>query len=372
MSSYFRRLSSRLKRYFTKLGHSLTHPKEPKRYDFKGMKTIHKCSNCSLEYEGNFCPRCGQKASTSRLTPKNLLGGTLEVWDFNNKSVLGTIIELFHRPGYFIRDYLKGHRAAYYAPIKLLFLLCVIYAIEVQTGIIKTKKTKPDTQSTIEKPLTQEQKDSLDWAWAYEDDEEEDDQTVPQELKDSTAIASLNQADRQDNLSQTDSLSDELTEEEEEAYKRMRRQVENAKSISTGLITIGIKISDWTRNNKALSIIFLNITFALSCWILFRRAPDIDGKLSYTEHFFIQIYISCQLIVIAIIVLPFNSAANGQLSGWFLPLIMMWDFKQLFGISWIKSACKTLLVLILNCVTAFVLYGLITALTALVIAMVNN
>ena len=88
MSSYFRRLSSRLKRYFTKLGHSLTHPKEPKRYDFKGMKTIHKCSNCSLEYEGNFCPRCGQKASTSRLTPKNLLGGTLEVWDFNNKSVL--------------------------------------------------------------------------------------------------------------------------------------------------------------------------------------------------------------------------------------------------------------------------------------------
>ena len=196
MSSYFRRLSSRLKRYFTKLGHSLTHPKEPKRYDFKGMKTIHKCSNCSFEYEGNFCPRCGQKASTSRLTPKNLLGGTLEVWDFNNKSVLGTIIELFHRPGYFIRDYLKGHRAAYYAPIKLLFLLCVIYAIEVQTGIIKTKKTKPDTQSTIEKPLTQEQKDSLDWAWAYEDDEEEDDQTVPQELKDSTAIASLNQADR--------------------------------------------------------------------------------------------------------------------------------------------------------------------------------
>ena len=152
----------------------------------------------------------------------------------------------------------------------------------------------------------------------------------------------------------------------------MRRQVENAKSISTGLITIGIKISDWTRNNKALSIIFLNITFALSCWLLFRRAPDIDGKLSYTEHFFIQIYISCQLIVIAIIVLPFNSAANGQLSGWFLPLIMMWDFKQLFGISWIKSAGKTLLVLILNGVTAFVLYGLITTLTALVIAMVNN
>ena len=114
---FFRRLAAKLRHYFLELGHSITHPKESKRYDFKGMHTKHTCANCGLEYEGRFCPRCGQKASTKRLTPGNLISSILEVGDFNNRSILGTIIDLFYRPGYFMRDFLKGHRAPYYAPI---------------------------------------------------------------------------------------------------------------------------------------------------------------------------------------------------------------------------------------------------------------
>ena len=166
---FFRRLFSKLKLYFIELGHSISHPKESKRYDFKGMQTKHTCANCSLEYEGRFCPRCGQKASTSRLTPKNLIVSILEVGDFNNRSVLGTIIDLFTRPGYFMRDFLKGHRAPYYAPIKLLFFLCVIIAIEVETGIIKN----PQKEAKVEKEVEQMRLDSLAWAWA-EDDEDDD------------------------------------------------------------------------------------------------------------------------------------------------------------------------------------------------------
>ena len=136
--SYFKRTGKRIKLYFSKLWYSIRHPKESKSYDMTGMEELHKCLNCAFEYKGNYCPRCGQSASTSRLTPKKIVGSTLGVWDYNDRSVLSTIIQLFLRPGHFIRDYLKGHRAPYYAPIKLLFFLCVLYAVEVHVNIIKT------------------------------------------------------------------------------------------------------------------------------------------------------------------------------------------------------------------------------------------
>lgn len=363
MLKFFRRLFSALRRYFIKLAYSIRHPKEPKRYDFKGMNQRHTCANCSLEYEGNFCPRCGQKAATSRLTPRNMLGGTLEVWDFNNKSILGTVIELFHRPGYFIRDYLKGHRAPYYAPIKLLFFLCVIIAIEVQTGLIKTRKNEVKKEIETQKPLTETQKDSLEWAWAYEDEENEEDEGGNAVSENITQAGIENQSD---------TTAEELTPEEEAIYQEIRKNKEQYKDFAVRTVDFVLKISDWVKGNQALFTIILNITFAFICWLMFRRAPGINGRLSYTEHFFIQIYISCQLLVIAIITLPFNSAANGSLSGWYLPIVMAWDFKQFFGISWIKSIWKTLLVLALNAVLIGLLFALATTVLVYIVSAKTN
>ena len=42
------------------------------------------------------------------------------------------LIELLYRPGYMIRDYLKGKRVHYYKPFQTLFVLAALYIMGVQ------------------------------------------------------------------------------------------------------------------------------------------------------------------------------------------------------------------------------------------------
>ena len=345
--NYFHRTAHKLREYFILLWHGITHPKESKRYDMKGMNQPHTCKNCGLEYKGNFCPRCGQKANISRLTPKNLLSNTLEVWDFNNKSVPGTILELFYRPGHFIRDYLNGHRAPYYAPIKLLFLLCVIFAIEIGIGLIKEKKESGDKLAKYENPANKIPADSLEWAWASDDDEDnEEDYEFKGPAESITVDMSLDSLKLNGIVHTIDS--------------------EKAQSIIADIIIYGKKIVKLKDNNQAIYIIILNITLAFICWRLFRKEA-VMGHLSYTEHFFIQIYISCQMLILSILILPFLKP-GATLPGFVLPALMMWDFKQLFQITWWRSFWKTIMVLVLNTVMLFLVAMLLFMLATYILA----
>ncbi|MBQ6310524.1 MAG: DUF3667 domain-containing protein [Bacteroidales bacterium] len=347
--NYFRRTAHKLREYFILLWHGITHPKESKRYDMKGMNQSHTCKNCGLEYKGKFCPRCGQKANIKRLTPRNILSNTLEVWDFNNKSVPGTILELFYRPGHFIRDYLNGHRAPYYAPIKLLFLLCVIWAIEIGTGLVKTNNTVAhEKYSEYEKPENRISADSLEWAWADNDDEDED-----YEFK-GVLNDSLNQADKL--------YLDSLVLISGDGSK-----VDLAKTqdIIADFIIYGKKALKFKEENKGIYIIILNITLAFICWRVFRK-EKVLGHLSYTEHFFIQIYISCQMLILSILILPFMKP-GASLPNFVLPALMVWDFKQLFQISWWRSLWKTALILILNTAMLILVVSLLIILILLIL-----
>lgn len=87
----------------------------------------HKCTGCGTEYVGNFCPRCGQ---SSKIEEKMSLWKTfllfLDVWGVGNRGMFHTIRDLILRPGFLICDYLRGKRAAYFPPFKLLFLLTTL------------------------------------------------------------------------------------------------------------------------------------------------------------------------------------------------------------------------------------------------------
>ena len=344
--NYFRRTAHKLREYFILLWHGITHPKESKRYDMKGMSQPHTCKNCGLEYKGKFCPRCGQKANISRLTPRNLLSNTLEVWDFNNKSVPGTILELFYRPGHFIRDYLNGHRAPYYAPIKLLFLLCVIFAVEIGIGIVKDKKESGDKLARYENTANKIPADSLEWAWAGDDDDDVEDYEFKGPASSITVDTSLDSLVLNGTVHTIDS--------------------EKAQSIIADFIIYGKKILKFKDDNQAIYIIVLNITLALICWWAFRK-EKVMGHLSYTEHFFIQIYISCQMMILSILILPFLKP-GATLPAFVLPALMVWDFKQLFQITWWRSLWKTIGVLVLNTILLFIAGSLIFMLAVYILA----
>lgn len=300
--SYFKRTAKRIKQYFSKLWHSICHPKESKSYDMTGMDEHHKCLNCDYEYEGNYCPRCGQSAATSRLTPKKIIGSTLGVWDYNDRSVLSTVIQLFLRPGHFIRDYLKGHRAPYYAPIKLLFFLCVLYAVEVHVNLIKTPQGE---RIIINRGGSQEV-------------------TIP----------------RDSLLTQLKTIDSTMTLEEQIKTKR-------SNDISLRVVDELYYANNWRKNNRGFFIIILNISFAFIAWLLFLRTRK-DLRFSFTEHFFIQIFISCQILVVTILVRTFSSGSVDTLDDIILPFIMAWDYKQIYEMSIWKSIGKTLALILLN------------------------
>lgn len=94
----------------------------------------HTCASCKTEFIGNFCPRCGQSAGVGRFSFKKAALLFLDVWGVGNRSMFRSIRDLVLRPGYMIRDYLRGMQSAYFPPFKMFFLLTAL-GLLVQHGL---------------------------------------------------------------------------------------------------------------------------------------------------------------------------------------------------------------------------------------------
>lgn len=85
------------------------------------------CLHCGHVYVGRYCPNCGQKAKVQRLTMIGIIEESAEIITNFDHSFIRTLVELFYRPGYMIRDYLQGHRICYFKPIQLLAFMTTLY-----------------------------------------------------------------------------------------------------------------------------------------------------------------------------------------------------------------------------------------------------
>ncbi len=97
------------------------------------------CPHCKRHYLGNYCPHCGMPSRWNRFSWKLLLLNFLDIWGLGNRPMFRTIRDLFWRPGFMMRDYLRGHHLSYFPPFKLLALLTVLliflgWALDVKLG----------------------------------------------------------------------------------------------------------------------------------------------------------------------------------------------------------------------------------------------
>ena len=73
------------------------------------------------------------------------------------------------------------------------------------------------------------------------------------------------------------------------------------------------------------------------------------------------------MLILSILILPFLKP-GATLPTFVLPALMVWDFKQLFQISWWRSLWKTIWVLVLNTfmliLAAILLFVLVTYILA--------
>ena len=87
---------------------------------------VHSCANCGHEYQGNFCPACGQKATAGRITWDTVRCGVMDVWGLGSRSLLRSLWNLIVRPGSFISDYINGKWQVSFPPVKMLIIVAVI------------------------------------------------------------------------------------------------------------------------------------------------------------------------------------------------------------------------------------------------------
>lgn len=325
----------------------------------------HVCKNCGKAFRGNHCPHCGQTADTPRFTIKNAFQNILSGFFNIDNGFSRNLLELLYRPGYMIRDYLRGKRVHYFKPFQTLFVLAALYIMSVQLFDPEALK-KAETEESQEPAygevihiLKQKSQDAandttrhyLDKSIAYVDSARTSEERITSDERLAHELIKIENGESPDGLSKAmnvigDVIGKQWGETEEKPFK------ENAYFTAVANL-----MKSWIHGNKAFSIIaFLPILTLFTRWS-FRRTP-IGRRMNLTENFFAQVYIACQILWISILVLPFTRQAHlddiFDLSYTAIFALFVWDYRQLFGVSWKQSFWHTTAML-WNCLLAIVI-----------------
>ncbi|MBO6523566.1 MAG: DUF3667 domain-containing protein [Balneolaceae bacterium] len=87
------------------------------------------CNNCATEFEGNFCPNCGQRPNSGRIVFRESVRDVLEHYFDFDAPLFRTVTGLVTRPGILIKEYIRGRRRSYSHPIRYYVLVLAIYLI---------------------------------------------------------------------------------------------------------------------------------------------------------------------------------------------------------------------------------------------------
>jgi hypothetical protein len=79
-----------------------------------------------------FCPACGQKAETHRLTFGHLIHDIIHYFTHADKSIFKLVKLLIISPGRTVREYLRGMRKKYFPPVNFFLISVAILAISVK------------------------------------------------------------------------------------------------------------------------------------------------------------------------------------------------------------------------------------------------
>ena len=295
MQNIFRNTIKRIKSTYGNIRHALSRLSAWQRKSVEAQPLSaekHECLNCSTAFTGNFCPRCGQSAAVARFTFRHALSKTLEVWGLGNRSLPRTLWHLIYRPGHMIGDYLEGRQAPYFPPIKMLFLVTAAF-------VVTQHVVAPDAMERI-----------------YDD--------------------------------ATTRITEQKIEvsEGEGVYPLKKDFLEGMNNF----IDAFDKVTNFFRQNQAIELILGHALFALVTVRVFRRSPS-RPKMNLTECFFAQILIASQLMMVSLVCLV---ATQGSMwldnmycmPTWLLMLVLLYDYKQLYGFGLLRTAWYTLKVLV--------------------------
>ena len=249
---------------------------------------MHECTTCGTHFEGNYCPRCGQSAQIGRYSFKKAFLLFLDVWGVGNRGMFRSIRDLLLRPGYMIRDYLRGMQMAYFPPFKMLFLLCTL-SILVNSGmniqgVNRFKELEKEFSITVEVDNSEEK---------------------------------------------TEKTDKKLTKTE---LEKQQKKKEFLNKLYSG--EIFKKGYSWINKNIALVYLACLLLFSVPLFLMFRHSPA-TPDLRFSECFVAMIYITNMLLIYSIIfsLLWPNDTADEIFTLLILPLVII-PIKQFSGYSY--------------------------------------
>jgi len=104
------------------------------------------CLNCStmLTADDRFCPCCGQKSDTHKMTMGHIWHDLWHAFTHTDKGIIHLMRELLFRPGHVAREYVDGKRKKYYNPFSFLVIVVAIATFLSATfNLMAPGKTDP-------------------------------------------------------------------------------------------------------------------------------------------------------------------------------------------------------------------------------------
>ena len=257
-----------------------------------------------------------------------------------------TLIELLYRPGYMIGDYIAGKRIHYFRPFQTLFVLAAVYIMCVQLVDPAALKRQNNPKESRKEEIISAQK-------AIKKELKQADDSITQKQ----LTLTLQNLDRQladlqndtlpvHNIGANTSDADDFIDGFVEGTTELNNQVDSYFQHSPFLMKVWDLLKSWGHGNKAFRIICTLPLFALATLFAYRRKKYCT-RYNLTEHVFIQAYIACQVLLLSILILPFNGTARVgdlyEVPYWLIFLLFFWDYKQLYRSSWWSSFWRTLL-----------------------------
>ena len=261
----------------------------------------HECATCGTHFEGNYCPRCGQSAKIGRYSFKKALLLFLDVWGVGNRGMFRSLRDLILRPGYMIRDYLRGMQMAYFPPFKLTIL--------IQSGL------------------------NIKGLNYYEQQKQEEEVMVRDALNRMKDVDGSSEAQKTKAETKAKTAKQKRTDE---LFDQARAEVDRIMAIE----------EEWIDSHESFFMLILLLLFSWPLWLLFRHCPAIpDMRLS--ECIVAMVYISNMLTIYDLIpaFLCFNLKAQVMIDI-LCTLLFIIPIKQLSGYSYWHTIWRVVAALI--------------------------
>ena len=90
------------------------------------------CKNCNTQYDGNFCPKCGQSSHEGRINAAYFLHEIPHSVFHVDKGFFYTLSKLLSRPGPALKEYLAGKRIKHYKPFGFVIIMSTICTLFIK------------------------------------------------------------------------------------------------------------------------------------------------------------------------------------------------------------------------------------------------